>query len=217
LHSLWWQPEGQGRRQLAARNAGGSREAAGEDTDFGSVAVLESNEPDSGNSDASFIQVNAGVAERLHRHVVARALARRPETLVDAYAGSGDTAVPLARAGVHVTAIELDRDGARRGAKQLEPPSRMVQARVEDALSSVLPADLIILNPPRTGLHERVPATLMAGPSPAALIYVSCNPATLARDLARLPGYRIDVLVAFDMFPQTAHVETVCELVRESA
>jgi 23S rRNA (uracil1939-C5)-methyltransferase len=45
-----------------------------------------------------------------------------------------------------------------------------------------------------------------------AVIYVSCNPATLARDLARLPNYRIESLRAFDMFPQTAHVETVCEL-----
>jgi 23S rRNA (uracil1939-C5)-methyltransferase len=45
-----------------------------------------------------------------------------------------------------------------------------------------------------------------------AVIYVSCNPATLARDLSRLPAYRVESLRAFDMFPQTAHVETVCEL-----
>ena len=50
-------------------------------------------------------------------------------------------------------------------------------------------------------------------PPPRAIIYVSCNPSTLARDIARLPGYRIASLLAFDMFPQTAHVETVCELV----
>jgi tRNA/tmRNA/rRNA uracil-C5-methylase (TrmA/RlmC/RlmD family) len=49
------------------------------------------------------------------------------------------------------------------------------------------------------------------------VIYVSCNPATLARDLARMPSFRVESLVAFDMFPQTAHVETVCELVPESA
>jgi len=49
------------------------------------------------------------------------------------------------------------------------------------------------------------------------MIYVSCDPATLARDLARMPRYRIASLRAFDMFPQTAHVETVCELVPEAA
>jgi tRNA/tmRNA/rRNA uracil-C5-methylase (TrmA/RlmC/RlmD family) len=49
------------------------------------------------------------------------------------------------------------------------------------------------------------------------LIYVSCNPATLARDLTRLPSYRVVSAVGFDMFPQTAHVETVCELVADVA
>jgi tRNA/tmRNA/rRNA uracil-C5-methylase (TrmA/RlmC/RlmD family) len=72
------------------------------------------------------------------------------------------------------------------------------------------------VNPPRTGLHERVSALLQASATPA-LVYVSCNPATLSRDLARLPAYRVASVRSFDMFPQTAHVETVCELVREAA
>jgi 23S rRNA (uracil1939-C5)-methyltransferase len=54
-----------------------------------------------------------------------------------------------------------------------------------------------------------------ASPSPRAVVYVSCDPATLARDVGRLPGWRIAALRSFDMFPQTAHVETVCELVPE--
>jgi 23S rRNA (uracil1939-C5)-methyltransferase len=220
LESLWWQPEDQRRRRLMARESVAASSASSivdSGEHFGPVAVLERTEPDSGNTEASFIQVNAGVAAELHAHVVERALARRPGTLVDAYAGNGDTAEPLARAGVRVTAIELDRESALRGEQRLAAPSRMIQGRVEDVLASELPADLVILNPPRTGLNERVPAILTAGPSPNALIYVSCNPATLARDLARLPGYRIDAVAAFDMFPQTAHVETVCELVRASS
>ena len=218
MDSLWWQPTNQGRRRLAVRPSAVETtpaEALEGPGEFGPVGLLEANDADAGNSDASFIQVNEGVAADLHAHVVARALARRPATVVDAYAGSGETAEPLARAGVRVTAIELDRDGAQRGERRLRAPSRMVQARVEDALPAALPADLVILNPPRTGLHERVPEAIKAGPSPAAIIYVSCNPATLARDLTRLPGYHIESVVAFDMFPQTAHVETVCELVRD--
>ena len=93
------------------------------------------------------------------------------------------------------------------------PSSRAVHARVEDELPGSLPADLVILNPPRAGVDARVTETLEAEASRLrAVIYVSCNPATLARDLARLPSFRIESLRAFDMFPQTAHVETVCEL-----
>src|SRR5581483_5295898 len=101
-------------------------------------------------------------------------------------------------------------------AKRLPPGSRALAARVEDALPDALPADVVILNPPRAGVDPRVTATLQeTTPPPRAVIYVSCNPATLARDLARLPRWRIASLVAFDMFPQTAYVETVCELVPE--
>ena len=91
--------------------------------------------------------------------------------------------------------------------------ARAIQARVEDALPAVLPADLVLLNPPRAGLDGRVTETLEkeAG-HVSSVIYVSCNPATLARDLSRLPSYAIESVRAFDMFPQTAHVETVCEL-----
>jgi 23S rRNA (uracil1939-C5)-methyltransferase len=201
IRRLWWQPRNQPRRQLALA---------------GAAPVTVDAQLGAGTADASFVQVNAAVAAELHQYVVAMTLAKHPESVVDAYAGSGDTAVALAEAGVRVTAIELDRAAAAVGERRLRAPSRMLQARVENALVGVLPADIVILNPPRLGLDERVPVAL-AEASPRALIYVSCNPATLARDIGRLPGYRIASVVAFDMFPQTAHVETVCELVSESA
>jgi 23S rRNA (uracil1939-C5)-methyltransferase len=85
---------------------------------------------------------------------------------------------------------------------------------VEDVLGPALPADVVILNPPRAGIDRRVAEILDgAQPAPRAVIYVSCDPATLARDVARMPSYRIASIESFDMFPQTAHVETVCELV----
>ena len=78
--------------------------------------------------------------------------------------------------------------------------------------------DVVMLNPPRGGLDARVATTLQeARRLPSAVIYTSCDPATLGRDLARLSRYRLASVRAYDMFPQTAHVETVCELVPEAA
>ena len=162
---------------------------------------------------ASFAQVNAEIAEILRAYVLDRARAYEPRTVIDAYAGAGHTAIALAAEGISVTAVELDPDASDWSASRLAEPSRAIRARVEDALPGLLPADLVILNPPRAGVDARVTATLEAEAGHVrGVIYVSCNPATLARDLSRLPTYRIESLRAFDMFPQTAHVETVCEL-----
>jgi 23S rRNA (uracil1939-C5)-methyltransferase len=193
LSAIWWIPEHGKRRLVVDRRAG---EQPG----------------------ASFAQVNPQAAALLHAHVVERALVHAPATLVDAYAGAGATAVPLAERGVRVTAIELDPEAGAWTRRHLAPPSRAVAARVEDVLARALPADVVLLNPPRAGVHERVTATLRAAGGPVkAIVYVSCNPATLARDVARLDTWRVAAIRAFDLFPQTAHVETVCELVPEAA
>ncbi|MEO8195009.1 MAG: class I SAM-dependent RNA methyltransferase [Gemmatimonadales bacterium] len=166
---------------------------------------------------ASFAQVNPKVADELRKHVIAKVSAHSPQTLVDAYSGAGDIAVAFARLGVRVTAIELDAEAARWCGMHLPEGSVSLRARVEEALPGSLPADAVILNPPRAGADARVTEALEStSERPRVIVYVSCNPATLARDLARLPGYRIASMVPFDMFPQTAHVETVCELVPEA-
>jgi 23S rRNA (uracil1939-C5)-methyltransferase len=150
----------------------------------------------------------------LHEYVLSRARAHNPRRLIDAYSGSGATAIPLAHDGVRVVAIELDGEASARCAQQLPQGSRAVRGRVEDVLPDSLPADVVLINPPRTGLHEQVASTLESvSKPPRAVIYVSCDPATLGRDLARMPRYQIASIRTFDMFPQTAHVETVCELV----
>ncbi len=96
-------------------------------------------------------------------------------------------------------------------------PVRFVRGRVERVLSRELPADLVLLNPPRAGVERAVVEALKAEP-PERLIYVSCDPATLARDLERLSSvYRLVDCRGFDMFPQTAHVETVVTLQRRDA
>jgi len=163
---------------------------------------------------ASFAQINSEMARILRAHVIERILSYEPSSVIDAYAGAGHTALELSEKGVKVSAIELDADASNWSAGHLQPPSRAIRARVEDALPGLLPADLVLLNPPRAGVDARVTDTLEKEAGHLrAIVYVSCNPATLARDVARLPSYRIESVRAFDMFPQTAHVETVCELV----
>ena len=168
---------------------------------------------------ASFEQVNPAMAERLRADVVAHVRSVRPTTVIDAYSGVGDASIPLVEAGIRVTAIEMDREAASHASRRLTFPSASVCARVEDVLASMLPADAVILNPPRAGVDSRVCEALegvaRAGTAPRVIVYVSCNPATLARDLTRLSSYRLQQLQPYDMFPQTAHVETVCRLVPE--
>lgn len=192
LTAIWWQPH-RGRRRLVA-----DRRSAAE-------------------PGASFAQVNAEVAAMLRTHLLERVRAFAPRTVIDAYAGAGDTAVPLAMWGAKVTAIELDEEASRWSASRLPARSTAIAARVEDALPRALPSDVVIVNPPRDGLAAKVTAALDAAhTSSRAILYVSCNPATLARDVARMPHWTLSHILAFDMFPQTAHVETVCELVPES-
>ena len=170
-----------------------------------------------GTPHESFDQVNQPVAAAARRELVERAMAASPRTAVDAYAGLGATSLALAERGVQVTAIEADEAASRHAAQQLPPPSRAVTGRVEDVLPEYLPADVVILNPPRTGIDARVAEALQSPPGPLRLLYMSCDPATLARDVFRLPAYRVSSLRAYDMFPQTAHVEVVCELIPEDA
>ena len=198
--TVWWEPVGGRRRLLVDRRTSST---------LGADRTTQS-------PDAAFVQVNPAAAVGLHEHVVALAMSHSPTVAVDAYAGAGATALALAERGVTVTAIELDVDAARWTAAHLPAGSRSVVGRVEDALPGALPADVVLLNPPRGGVDERVTAALEAS-SPRSIVYVSCNPATLARDVQRLSRFRIASISSFDLFPQTAHVETVCELVPEAA
>lgn len=162
----------------------------------------------------AFLQVNRGAAALLEAHVLRLAGEVRGSRVVDAYCGVGLYARRLAAAGAVAVGIELD-EGAVAEARRLALPGASFRAGdVAALLPEALPADLAILNPPRTGVAEAVTRALLATP-PARILYVSCDPATLARDVARLSSrYRVHSVTCFDLFPQTAHVETVAELVR---
>jgi 23S rRNA (uracil1939-C5)-methyltransferase len=165
----------------------------------------------------AFLQVNRGAAERLHAAVMAAAVPADQSaagmSVVDAYCGVGVYGRALARVGARVTGIELDPEAAAAARAGAPEGFRVIEGAVEERLGEVLPVALAILNPPRPGVDERVTAQLSAA-GVERVVYVGCDPATLARDLGRLEGYALTGLHAFDLFPQTAHVETVAVLRR---
>ncbi|MGD2121514.1 MAG: TRAM domain-containing protein [Gemmatimonadota bacterium] len=160
----------------------------------------------------AFVQVNAGIGTGLYEYVLREIGDPVGRTIIDAYCGPAILGRSLSRKGGEVTGIDAVHGGAPGGDPADPRGFRYVVGRVEKELKRLLPADLVLLNPPRSGLHSSIPATLLAKP-PRTVVYVSCDPATLARDLKRLEsGYRVTRLRAYDLFPQTGHVETVVTL-----
>jgi 23S rRNA (uracil1939-C5)-methyltransferase len=171
-------------------------------------------------SPTAFFQTNVDAAEVLVE-LVRRAV---PEgvPVLDLYAGAGLFALPLARAAHEVVAVEENAvavaDGEASRALNRIPPEqcRWVRGTVESALARLGAFDTVVLDPPREGCSPAVTQRLFAGRWPSRVVYVSCNPETLARDLAVAAGhgYAVESLQPVDMFPHTPHVETVAVLRR---
>jgi 23S rRNA (uracil1939-C5)-methyltransferase len=162
-----------------------------------------------GASPGAFEQVAPAMGDRIRRFAVESLGELRGKHAWDLYAGIGETSGLLAAGGATVESVETDPTAQR----PVGPSVRRSVGRVEDLLARLDRPDLVITNPPRTGMDARAVEGL-AGAAPARIAYVSCDPATLARDLRRLAGYRLATVRAFDLFPQTAHVETVAILER---
>jgi 23S rRNA (uracil1939-C5)-methyltransferase len=165
----------------------------------------------------SFFQSNRYLLERLVRHIVGVV----PDgPVVDLYAGVGLFGLSLAAAGVSdVTLVEGDPVSARdlaHNAEAFRNEVKVERGSVEDFLQSGRrtpkgrPHSTFIVDPPRTGLSKEAAQGVIHG-APFRLVYVSCDVATLARDARTLveAGYRLDSITSFDLFPNTAHVETV--------
>ena len=186
--TIWWQPAGGAPRAMA-----GAGEAY-------PATVFE--------------QVHPAMGDRVRAHALDALGAVEGRRVWDLYAGIGETTAALVRAGASVESVESDRRAVAE-AESRGPAARRHAGRVEDVLRELKAPDLVITNPPRTGMDARVSEALERL-APERVVYVSCDPATLARDLGRLPGFRIAEVRAFDLFPQTAHVETVVVLDRAS-
>jgi len=165
-----------------------------------------------------FTQVNPGANQRLVETVLALGAFTPGERVLDLYCGAGNLSLPLARRGVSVLGIErsgvaVEAAGAN-AARHGLPAATFRAADVARALAS-LPSgslDAVVLDPPRAGAADALPA--LAALRPPRIIYVSCDPATLARDVRTLlaAGYRLERVQPIDVFPQTYHVESVTKL-----
>ena len=186
----WWQPDG-----------GAARVMAGPSTGFPATAFEQVNPELGALARAWAVEQIGPLADRL---------------AWDLYGGIGDTAVALAGAGASVVSLDSDEKAVTWARTRTEPGVeriRFIAGKAEDVLPSLEePPAAVVVNPPRAGLHWDVTLRLTGEPVPK-LVYLSCDPATLARDLSRLStNYRVTGVRAFDLFPQTAHVETVAVL-----
>ncbi|MDX6278748.1 MAG: hypothetical protein QOJ72_2876 [Nocardioidaceae bacterium] len=172
-------------------------------------------------SGSGFWQVHPAAAETLVGAVLTAADAREGDVVVDLYAGVGLFTAFLAdvvgESGT-VVSVESDQRAARDARRNLygSPQVKLVGETVERALregSIGVRADVVVLDPPRTGAKRAVAA--IADLAPRRIVYVACDPAALARDLASFAvhGYRLEGLRAFALFPMTHHVECVASLV----
>ncbi len=163
----------------------------------------------------TFVQVNRRVSEALERSVDEQVGEVRGLRVVDLYAGVATRALRWSLRGADAAACEVDEGAVgagREAAVRYDAAIDLRAARVEEEIQRLLPADLVVVNPPRQGLSKRVARALGRGGADR-LVYVSCDPATLARDLGRIrDAWRLRRVEAFDAFPQTAHVETVAYL-----
>jgi 23S rRNA (uracil1939-C5)-methyltransferase len=148
----------------------------------------------------------------------------QPAKALDLFCGMGNFSLPLAMQGWQVTGMDMQRSTIRSAVRNAENAGlgdrcRFSQESATKAARRLLAGkatfDCLLLDPPRSGCAELIP--MLPGLGAKGIIYISCDPATLARDLAGLiqAGYRMVEVRLVDMFPQTAHQETMVRMERE--
>jgi 23S rRNA (uracil1939-C5)-methyltransferase len=163
-----------------------------------------------------FVQVNAAVSQAMVRQALDWLAPRAGDSVLELFAGLGNFTAPLARTGARVTAVEGERGLVERGGDNLRRNGLQARWLQADLLAPEAQwpwlrerYDLVLLDPPRSGAQALMP--LLARSGARRIVYVSCHPATLARDAALLAagGYALTRAGVLDMFPHTAHVESM--------
>jgi len=180
----------------------------------------------------TFLQTNSRQAEALYAAALETAAPQAHETALDLYCGTGTLTLLLARHAARAVGVESVADAIARAGRNAErngianagffvgEARPVLRAWARGELASPWAGtgrgpDVVLVDPPRAGLHPRV-VFRIAELAPARLVYVSCNPATLARDLKDFAthGWRLAEVTPFDMFPHTPHIECVARLER---
>jgi 23S rRNA (uracil1939-C5)-methyltransferase len=161
----------------------------------------------------SFFQVNTKMAEKMVRFLLEHIKIEAGTQAIELYAGVGLFSAFIAEKVGHLTAIESSGAACHDFAVNLDEFDNVVlyEAEAEAVLPSLnLSPDVLIADPPRSGLAPAVHDAIKAI-QPGQIIYISCDPATLARDLKKISrnGYHLVSATPFDLFPQTSHVETI--------
>ncbi|MDK6689308.1 MULTISPECIES: 23S rRNA (uracil(1939)-C(5))-methyltransferase RlmD [Aerococcus] len=169
-------------------------------------------------SSKSFFQVNTSQAEKLYHQALEAADLKGDEVVVDAYCGIGTISLCLAQAAKEVYGVEIVPDAidqARENAQinglnNVTFKAGKAEEVIQNWVQAGLKPDVVVVDPPRKGLAEDFIQSVLEV-QPEKIVYVSCNPATLARDLAKFvdQGYQLGKVQPVDMFPQTHHVECV--------
>ena len=170
----------------------------------------------------SFYQTNSAQAQRLYSFVAELAELQPEDTLYDLYTGTGTIALFLASQVKKVVGIEYVEEAiadARINAKRngfnntVFYAGDMAKVLTPEFIAANGRPDVVVTDPPRAGMHESVVRQLLQT-APRKIVYVSCNPATQARDLQLLSErYQIGRIQPVDMFPHTQHVENIVELI----
>jgi 23S rRNA (uracil1939-C5)-methyltransferase len=167
----------------------------------------------------SFFQTNTRGAALLFRSIEKYAGLTGTETVLDLYSGTGTIPILLSEGSKAVTGIEIVESAVADAEKNCRKNGisncRFIQGDIRKCLSQITQrTDVLIIDPPRAGMHKDVVKQVLelgAG----RVIYVSCNPATLARDLQLMQdSYRLEEVQPVDMFPHTYHVEAVAKLIK---
>ena len=175
-------------------------------------------------SPRSFYQVNHHQAQRLYQAAIDRAEITKNDTVLDLYCGVGTITLAMAKAAGKVIGVEVipqavedaKDNAARNGIENAEFFCGDAGQAALEMEKQGIRADVVVVDPPRKGLNADTIEALSRF-APRRIVYVSCDPATLARDVALLKerGYRLKDAIAADLFPRCAHVESICCLVRE--
>jgi 23S rRNA (uracil1939-C5)-methyltransferase len=169
---------------------------------------------------SSFVQVNPEQNENLKKLAGELARSARAKSCLELFAGSGNLSFEMAGKVNHLTSVELNANAVElakslareRGITNIEFIAQTSESYLKHALTAGLKFDLVVLDPPRTGAKRE--SEKIAGLKPRNIIYVSCEPSTLARDLRILidGGFHLEKIIPLDMFPQTFHIETISML-----